>query len=884
MFRDLERAPAVRSALAGLAAHRGFGANLAVGGRTLSGEGVFVSGSYFPVLGVAPALGRLIGPADDQAVGAHPVAVLSHAYWATHLGADPGVVGRTVVVNGRALTVIGVAPEGFAGATLGDRPHVFVPITMRAAVQPRFRGFDDRRTYWAYVFGRLRPGATLGDARRQLDAAYRPILADVEAPLQAGAGPRFLSEFRRKRVSVEPGARGQSTIHRNARAPILLLLGTTGVVLLIACANVANLLLARGAGRAGEMAVRVSLGAGRLRLVRQLLAESVLLGALGGAAGLVVARWTLAAVAAFLPENEAGVLDPHLDARALLFAAAVSLGTGVLFGLFPALHATRPGLASAIRAGAGHVPGGSRAASRFRTSLVAAQLALSMALLASAGLFVRSMANVARQDLGLVAERVVTFGVSPERSGYTPARARALFARLEGELAATPGVTGVAAARVPLLSGSRWDAEVAVEGFRRGPDADASARLNRVSAGYFRALGIPLLAGREFSEADRAGAPRVAVVNEAFARKFNLGRGAVGRRMAEAPGAPLDVEIVGLVRDAKYSGVRDEVPPLFFTPYRQDTTTGVLTFYARTALDPAALLRAVPGIVRRVDAALPVESLRTLPEQARENTFVERMIGTLAGAFAALATLLAAVGLYGVLAYTGSPTSGRTSATACAAPCARPSSRRSPWSRSRSASARTRRCSASSSRCCSTRCRTATPTASCVVYSRWRDGTNDRGPFSAGMVQDLRERNRSFERLAAYEGIPRDAVFSGGDAPRAVRVAWTEPELFRTLGVAAARGRVLRADDAGADTAYNVVVTHAAWQQLLGGDPAAVGRRVRVNGIPRTVVGVLPARLRRAARRGGLLLPAQPARRRCATRCARAAGSSSGSSAGSGRA
>ena len=652
MFRDLERAPAVRSALAGLAAHRGFGANLAVGGRTLSGEGVFVSGSYFPVLGVAPAVGRLIGPADDQAVGAHPVAVLSHAYWATHLGADPGVVGRTVVVNGRPLTVIGVAPEGFAGATLGDRPHVFVPITMRAAVQPRFRGFDDRRTYWAYVFGRLRPGATLGDARRQLDAAYRPILADVEAPLQAGAGPRFLSEFRRKRVSVEPGARGQSTIHRNARAPILLLLGTTGVVLLIACANVANLLLAHGAGRAGEMAVRVSLGAGRLRLVRQLLAESVLLGALGGAAGLVVARWTLAAVAAFLPENEAGVLDPHLDARALLFAAAVSLGTGVLFGLFPALHATRPGLASAIRAGAGHVPGGSRDASRFRTSLVAVQLALSMALLASAGLFVRSMANVARQDLGLVAERVVTFGVSPERSGYTPARARALFARLEGELAATPGVTGVAAARVPLLTGSRWDAEVAVEGFRRGPDADASARLNRVSAGYFRALGIPLLAGREFSEADRAGAPRVAVVNEAFARKFNLGRRAVGRRMAEAPGAPLDVEIVGLVRDARYSGVRDEVPPLFFTPYRQDTTTGVLTFYARTALDPAGLLRAVPGIVRRVDAALPVESLRTLPEQARENTFVERMIGTLAGAFAALATLLAAVGLYGVLAYT----------------------------------------------------------------------------------------------------------------------------------------------------------------------------------------------------------------------------------------
>jgi predicted permease len=525
---------------------------------------------------------------------------------------------------------------------------------MRKAMNPWFSGFDNRRNYWAYLFGRLRPGATVDDARRQLDAAYRPILNEVEVPLQADVSPRYLAEFRQKRMTVQPGARGQSSVHQEARTPLLLLLGTTGVVLLIACANVANLLLARGAARAGEMAVRMSVGAGRTRLVRQLLAESCVLGVLGGAAGLLVARWTLAGVSALLPADAAGVFAVQLDTRVLAFAAAVSLGTGVLFGLFPALHSTRPDLIAAIRTSAGQGPGGSRAAARFRTSLVGAQIALSMALLVSAGLLVRSMVNLARQDLGLVTERVVTFGVSPELNGYPAARSRAVFDRIERELAAVPGVTAVAAARIAVLAGDNWANDVAVEGFARGPDTDVNSQFNRVSTGYFHALGIPLLAGREFTDADRAGAPRVAIVNETFARKFNLGRNPVGRRMSEnsAPGATLDVEIVGLVRDAKYNSVRDEMPPLFFTPYRQDTTAGRLVFYARTALDPASVVRAVPGVVRRVDATLPVEELRTLPEQVRESTFLERLIGTLAGAFAALATLLAAVGLYGVLAYT----------------------------------------------------------------------------------------------------------------------------------------------------------------------------------------------------------------------------------------
>ncbi len=652
MFRDLERAPGPRAALAGIAAHRGFEVNLAARGETRGGRGVFVSGSYFPVLGLAPALGRLLGPADDGPPGANPVAVLSHAYWANQLGADPRVVGERVVVNGQPLTVVGVAPAGFTGTTAANRPDVFVPITMRRALDAGAGRLDDRHAYWAYLFGRLRPGATPDDARRQLDAVYRPILADVEAGQLEKATPRALAEFRARHVGVAPGARGQSRVHAAARLPLLLLLATSAVVLLIACANVANLLLARGAARAGEMAMRMSLGAGRGRLVRQLLAEALLLAALGGAAGLAVARWTLEGVAAILPPVATDTFHTRLDWPVAGFAAAAAALTGLLFGAFPAAQSTRADLIARVRAGAGAVAGGSRGAARFRTGLVGAQVAMSMLLLVTAALMLRSLTNLSRAELGVVVDRTVTFRLAPGRNGYAPRRAQALFAQLAADLAARPGVTGVAAAQVPLIANDNSSREVAVEGFRAAPDADVTASFNRVSAGYFRTLGVPLVAGREFTGADRAGAPKVAVVNEAFVRKFGLGPGAVGRRLAVGAGPALDVEIVGVARDAKYSDVRQPAPPVFFLPYPQDTAVAALTFYVRTALDPAALLADVRAAVRRLDPNLPLEQLKTMPEQVRDNMFLDRMVGTLAGAFAALATVLAAVGLYGVLAYT----------------------------------------------------------------------------------------------------------------------------------------------------------------------------------------------------------------------------------------
>jgi predicted permease len=648
MFRDLER---LQTVFTGLAAHVGFGANLAYHGQTMNAQGMLVSGSYFPVLGLQPALGRLLTPDDDRNIGNHFVTVLSHDYWTTRLGANPAVLNETIIVNGQALTIVGVAPRGFASTTLGSEPKVFVPLTMRALMSPGWKGFDNRQSYWAYLFGRLKPGVSIEQARAGINSVYQPIITGVEAPLQKGMSDQTLARFKAKTIGVEPGYRGQSSIHRQAKTPLLFLMAVTGIVLLIACANIANLLLARGAGRATEMAVRLSLGASRRQLLVQLLAESCVLAVLGGIAGLVVARWTLSLVSSLLPPEAVSTLEFSLQGRIVLFAAAVSLATGFIFGLFPAWHSTKPDLVSAIKAQAGQ-PSGARGAARFRSSLVTAQIALSMALLMCAGLFVKSLMNVSRVDLGLKVDNVVTFGISPGLSGYEPARSKLLFERAEQELATVPGVTGVASARVPLLAGNNWGNDVSVEGFERGPDTDAGSRYNEINPGYFRTLGIPLMAGREFSPADIEKGPKVAIVNEAFTRKFNLGRDAVGKHMAQGDKPPLDIEIVAVVQNAKYSDVKDEVPPLFFRPYLQSERVGSMNFYVRTAGDPAQLLRAIPAVIARLDPNLPVEDLKTMPQQVKENVFLDRMISTLSAAFALLATVLAAVGLYGVLAYT----------------------------------------------------------------------------------------------------------------------------------------------------------------------------------------------------------------------------------------
>jgi predicted permease len=647
MFRDLQKA---NTAFGGIAGHFLFGVNVAMSGQTpVSGRGVYVSGNYFSVLGLRPALGRLLTPRDDEAIGANYTAVLSYAYWETQLGRDETVVGKQITVNGKQLTIAGVAPQGFSGTTLGVRPYVFVPISMRGVLSQGWTGFERRNSYWVYLFGRLKPGASIDQATTTANTVYHSIINDVEAPIQKGMSAKTMSEFRAKKLELSDGRQGQSSTIKQARTPITLLMAITGIVLLIACANIANLLLARAANRTMEMAVRLSIGATRRQLITQVLTESILLAAVGGLAGLVFAHWTLVGVTAMLPTQVSTGMSFSLSFPVLLFTAGISLLTGLLFGLAPALQSTRPDLVTELRNNSGKLSG-SRGAARFRTGLVTAQIALSMALLISAGLFIKSLRNISRVDLGVSVDNMVTFAISPARSGYDSTRAVALYARLEEVLAALPGVSAITTSGIPLLAGNNWGEGVSVEGFKKDLDTDAGSRFNVVGPNYFHVLGIPILSGRDFTIGDEDGAMKVAIVNEAFAKKFGLGRNAVGKKMSMGNDS-LNITIVGLVKDAKYSQVKDQIPPVFVEPYRQAGRVGNLNFYLRAAGSPTQVLRAIPAAMKRVDPNLPVEGLKLVPQQVEDNVFLDRMITTLSAAFAALATLLAAVGLYGVLAY-----------------------------------------------------------------------------------------------------------------------------------------------------------------------------------------------------------------------------------------
>jgi predicted permease len=648
MFRDLER---IQTVFTGIAAHRDVGVNLSYRGQTTSSQGLLVSGSYFPVLGLQPALGRLLGSTDDGTVGGSEVVVLSHAYWRSHLGGSPAVINETMVVNGHPLTIVGVAPKGFDGTTVGLKPDVFMPITMRWRLAPDPRTPpENRRGYWVYLFARLKPGVALEQARAAIDTPYRAIINEVEAPLQESMSDQMMAQFRARGIRLDPGSHGQSTFVSDAWVPLTLLLGLTALVLLVACMNVANLLLARAVARSKEMATRLSLGATRGRLIAQLLTESSVLAFVSAMVSLLVAHWTMGLLRATLPGGAPALLTLQLDPSTLILTGALALGTGVMVGLFPALHAVRPYVLSALKAQGGQAAGGGGSA-RFRVSLAIAQVALSMVLVVLAGLFTMSLANISSVDPGLRTDGVVTFSVSPLRSGYSVPGSAALFERLEEELAALPGVTAVASSTTPLLSGSVRAGQAVVEGFDVGPDTDRDTRYDEVGPGYFRTLGVPVISGREFTRADSENAARVAIVNERFAKKFGLGRHAVGKRMSRDTPV-LDIEIVGVVRDFQHSDLRDAPAPMYFVPHRQGTRRpGLMTFYVRTSQNGDPIASAIREVVLRLDKNLPVEGLRTMEDAMRGATTRERLMSVMTGAFATLATLVATIGLYGMLAY-----------------------------------------------------------------------------------------------------------------------------------------------------------------------------------------------------------------------------------------
>ena len=650
MYRDLA---ASSPGFSGLAAHRAFDLTLmpARGTQSEWAMGLLVSGNYFDVLQLRPALGRLI--AEQDITSGEPVAVISHAYWRARFNGDLAVLGASLLVNGQALTIVGVAPAGFMGTTLGFRPAVYMPFPVRGIVEPGQRAaLDDRTSHWVYLFGRLAPGVSRDQAGTQINAPYRRLLEDVDAPLLAGVSDQTLARFKAKQILVTDGSRGQSRVHTALATPLTLLLIVAGVVLLIACANIANLQLARAAARANEMAVRLSIGGSRWQLVRQLLVESCVLAVAGGAAGLAVATWTLHGIALLLPAEAVDMsVSFALDWSAMIFGAVLTLGAGVLFGLAPALKTTRPDILSTLKDQSGQ-PSGSRSSARLRTALCTAQIGLAMALLVWAGLFVKSLVNVSNVPLGLDPQRLVSFAVAPGLNGYSADGTRAFAERLEAELAALPGVTSAAASLIRVLSGQSNGGNLLVEGFTTDPDADTNVRMHGIGATFFATVGTPLLAGRAFSDIDTVGAARVAIVNESFARKFHLLPNPVGRRLGRRGAAALDTEIVGLVRDAKYSDVKRDVPAVLYEPYRQEVDLFGVYFYVHTALPPEALLAAIPGVVAAIDPSVPVRDLVTMPQQVRENIFLDRMVSILSLAFAALATVMAALGLYGVLNYT----------------------------------------------------------------------------------------------------------------------------------------------------------------------------------------------------------------------------------------
>jgi predicted permease len=648
MFRDLEKGQQV---FTGLAAHTQFGVNLAYKGQASSGDGMLVSGSYFPVLQLVPLAGRLFDPSDDKTPGAHRVVVLSARYWTNQFNRDPAILKNQLTVNGVAMTVIGVAPEGFYSTSLGAMPDVFVPISMQEMMAPGGMKLDDRRHYWIYLFGRLKDGVSLKQAEAAMNPLFHGILESTDLALQKNMSDQTRQRFRTQTMTLEDGSRGQSSVLTQGQAPLAILLAITGLVLLIACANVANLLLARAAGRAREISVRMAIGARRGQVISQLLTESVVLSVISAVAGLLVSYVTIRLLISFLPPEALLPLSASVDRTSLLFALGAAIVTGLLFGLFPALHATRQDLVTAIKDDAGSVSS-SGSAALFRKVLVTGQMALSLLLLISAGLFLKSLVNLTRVDLGLRTKGVLAFRLAPFHNQYNPDQTRDFFQRLEENVAAIPGVESVTASAVPLLTGSNWGTDVYVDGFDAGLDTDRHTSVNIVGPSFFRTLNIPILAGREFTPADGLAAPKVAIVNEAFVRKFSPSDSILGKRMRRGGDGTNDTEIVGVARDTKYNKVKDPAPPLLYTPYRQNRFLAESSFYVFSRRgSPTDLAPDVRQAVANLDANLPIQGMTTFERQVEENIFVDRMVTTLAAAFAVLATVLAAVGLYGVLAY-----------------------------------------------------------------------------------------------------------------------------------------------------------------------------------------------------------------------------------------
>jgi predicted permease len=632
--------------------------NVNADGQAGVAVGQAVSGNYYAGLGVPAALGRTLMEADDNP-SAQPAAVISYRYWRQRFGGDPGVVGKQINLNGVAFTVVGVTPQGFEGAmNVGSTADVSIPITWEPQVNTERSRMAGAGMWWLRLMGRLKPGATAEQAQASLNDVFQQSALEQRAAQQAHEEEAIppLNPNDYPRLAAESGSRGEMNTRRSYQKPLYYLLGVVGLVLLIACANVANLLLARAAVRRREIAVRLALGATRRRLIRQLLTESVLLAALGGALGVLLAFWIKDGLLAVTDwgGHEMSALDPRLDWRVLGFTLGLSLLTGVIFGLVPAWRATRVDLTPALKDSGRSSSHSSR--SWLSKSLVVAQVTMSLVLLVGAGLFLRTLVNLERVETGFNANNLLLFSVDPDLIGYKDERLASLYRQMSERLEAVPGVRSVTFSGQPLLAQSSYEAVLYLPGTT--PNADGKIRpignvyVHQTRENFLAAMEIPLLAGRELTAQDDARAPHVAVVNQTFARKFFHEENPLGKRFGISRTKPGDIEIVGVAKDAKYTSQRDEIPPTAYLPWLQQLdAVGSVTFEVRTTGDPVAGVAAVRGAVREVDANLPLKDIKTQVEQADETLAMERLFAKLLSLFGLLALLLAAVGLYGVLAW-----------------------------------------------------------------------------------------------------------------------------------------------------------------------------------------------------------------------------------------
>jgi predicted permease len=654
----------------GLAAYgsgvRALGMQLDSAGATEIAYTQLVTGNYFDVFGVAPALGRLFTGEEDRQPGSSSYAVLSYPYWLARFGGAQDIIGRTLRLNGHVFTIIGVTRSGFRGTDVTTTPQLFIPLLMysEASGQPYSR-WNSRHYWWMQVVGRIKPDVSRSQAEAELSAILR---SQVEAERKAEPDSRT---GKPSLVMLKPAASGYSSMRNRLEKPLIVLMSLVGLVLLIACANVANLMLARGAARQHEMAIRLAVGATRARLITRLLAESVLIALMGGAAGLLLAYFGVDLLLGFVPPSgEIQVaFEVTPDVRLLAFTFAVSLLTGIVFGIAPALRCTRPDLVPVLKE---EVPG-STGSSRLtlRNALVVVQVALSLLLLIGAGLFVRSLGNLRSVDTGFSREQTVIVSLDPERNGYKGQRLRDFFERVRARAEVLPGVQSASVAAITPLSGMRWGSDFAPEGYSWKTDEEKSVDCNGVGPRYFETVGLPLLLGRDFRDddnpavtpepPDRLGnernqpeppGPRVAIVTESVAKRFFGGRNPIGSRICleEKFDAGRAYEIIGVAKDARYFGMREAAEPMVYLPIWRESPFAV-SICIRTRRDMADLVGDVRRIVSEMDPAVPVMTSRTMQQQIDQDILTDRLIATLSIFFGLLALLLAAVGLYGVISY-----------------------------------------------------------------------------------------------------------------------------------------------------------------------------------------------------------------------------------------